>query len=146
MRCLPLLSLLFTLLLKCQAESGSQQHRRLHRRHWPSSVNVAEQQAAAPTCNAISELVSSAEDLKAKERAVSGQCPNEASHLLRRQAGSVTDDYSCGPSNPCKNGACCAKSGKLKTSYSTTLTSVQDLEWDGSASSSTMSEGCDRNW
>jgi hypothetical protein len=64
-----------------------------------------------PTCSAISGLVESVDDLKAKKRAEPGVCPNESYHLLKRQAASTTDDYSCGPSNPCKNGACCAKTG-----------------------------------
>ncbi|KAF2716673.1 glycoside hydrolase family 18 protein [Polychaeton citri CBS 116435] len=63
-------------------------------------------------CELISNSLQTAEDFRAKERPKTGICPNELFHILRRGTkSSSADDFSCGPSKPCSNGACCAKTG-----------------------------------
>ena len=63
-------------------------------------------------CTVIPDAINTADDLLAKKKPNPGVCPSDFSHLLKRQSSSTTvDDYSCGPSKPCSNGACCAKTG-----------------------------------
>lgn len=78
-------------------------------------------------CKPIPLAVLSAADAAAKRRAEPATCPDDRSYyifnpasestftasdsILPRQAGGTVEDYSCGPSKPCSNGACCAKTG-----------------------------------
>lgn len=79
----------------------------------PVSNNVVE----PDTCVPISPVVDSIESLLAKTRALPGVCPSgdlyhaQSTVLQRRQAGGTVEDYSCDENRPCKNGACCAKTG-----------------------------------
>ncbi|GAP90626.2 putative glycoside hydrolase family 18 protein [Rosellinia necatrix] len=79
----------------------------------PISNGIAE----ADTCVPISPVVDSVESLLAKAKALPGICPSEdlyyaqSTVLQKRQAGGTVEDYSCDENRPCKNGACCAKTG-----------------------------------
>lgn len=91
-------------------------------------------------CKPIPQAVLSAVDGAAKRRAAPATCPDDRTYYIynsplepkhptsdaqsadvalgllpsslhTRQAGGTVEDYSCGPSKPCSNGACCAKTG-----------------------------------
>ena len=66
----------------------------------------------AVTCEAPSPILTSHLDLRAKIRAPPGTCSVHEGffHLVTRETA-AEDDYSCSENKPCKNGACCAKTG-----------------------------------